>query len=196
MEQKSGRSLIQFPRVGMRTVKTVISATLVAVIYGLVNDYTSFEVNPCFACIGAVFGMGNVWKGGLQSGGNRFIGTLIGGLVVIPIYWLTHLSGLPVPEWIWVAVGLFLVLYAHQVFGANGAIQPGAVVFFVVLDTVIPERYISYTIARIIDTGIGVLVSLAINRIWPSPLEAREEAEELEKELEEVIEEIAEESAQ
>ena len=186
MEQKSGRPLIHFPGVGMRTVKTVISATLVAVIYGLVNDYTSFQVNPCFACIGAVFGMGNVGKGGLQSGGNRFI----------PIYWLTHLSGLPVPEWIWVAVGLFLVLYAHQMFGANGAIQPGAVVFFVVLDTVVPERYISYTIARIIDTGIGVLVSLAINRIWPSPLEAREEAEELEEELEEVLEEIAEESAQ
>ena len=36
--------------------------------------------------------------------------------------------------------------------------------------------------AMLIDTGIGVLVSLAINRIWPSPLEAREEAEELEEE--------------
>ncbi|MBO4929163.1 MAG: FUSC family protein [Clostridia bacterium] len=175
MEQK--KSWIKFPKVGMRTVKTVISATLVAIVYGLINDYTSLSVNPCFACIGAVFGMGNVWKGGLQSGGNRFIGTLIGGLVVIPVYWLTHLSGLPVPEWIWVALGLFLVLYAHQMFGANGAIQPGAVVFFVVMDTVIPERYISYTIARIIDTGIGVLVSLVINHIWPSPLEAKPEQE-------------------
>ena len=106
MEQK--KSWIKFPKVGMRTVKTVISATLVAIVYGLINDYTPLTVNPCFACIGAVFGMGNVWKGGLQSGGNRFIGTLIGGLVVIPVYWLTHLSGLPVPEWIWVALGLFL----------------------------------------------------------------------------------------
>ena len=75
------------------------------------------------------------------------------------------------------ALGLFLVLYAHQMFGANGAIQPGAVVFFVVMDTVIPERYISYTIARIIDTGIGVLVSLVINHIWPSPLEAKPQQE-------------------
>ena len=183
---------LHMPAIGKRVYKTCLSALIVALFY----HYVLGGRNPCFACIGAVFGMGNVWKGGLQSGGNRFIGTLIGGLVVIPIYWLTHLSGLPVPEWIWVAVGLFLVLYAHQMFGANGAIQPGAVVFFVVLDTVVPERYISYTIARIIDTGIGVLVSLAINRIWPSPLEAREEAEELEEELEEVLEEIAEESAQ
>ena len=194
MEQK--KSWIKFPKVGMRTVKTVISATLVAIVYGLINDYTDFSVNPCFACIGAVFGMGNVWRGGLQSGGNRFIGTLIGGLVVIPVYWLTHLSGLPIPEWIAVAVGLFLVLYAHQMFGAHSAIQPGAVVFFVVLDTVIPERYISYTIARIIDTGIGVVVSLVINKIWPSPLEAQQQAaileaeiDRLEEELEEVLEE-------
>lgn len=175
MEQK--KAWIQFPKVGMRTTKTVISATLVAIVYGLINDYTPLSVNPCFACIGAVFGMGNVWKDGLRSGGNRFIGTLIGGLVVIPMYWLTRMSGLPVPEWIAVAVGLFLVLYAHQMFNANSAIQPGAVVFFVVLDTVVPERYISYTIARIIDTGIGVAVSLVINKVWPSPLEDKKEPE-------------------
>ena len=200
MEQK--RPFITFPKVGMRTVKTVISATLVSIVYGLINEYTDFSVNPCFACIGAVFGMGNVWRGGLQSGGNRFIGTLIGGLVVIPVYWLTHLSGLPIPEWIAVAVGLFLVLYAHQMFGANGAIQPGAVVFFVVLDTVIPERYITYTVARIIDTGIGVAVSLVINKVWPSPLEPKQQAaileqqiDRLEEQLEDVLEEIAEEEA-
>ena len=200
MEQK--KSWIQFPKVGMRTVKTVISATLIAIVYQLINDHTPLSVNPCFACIGAVFGMGNVWKGGLQSGGNRFVGTLIGGLVVIPVYWVTHLSGLPIPEWIAVAVGLFLVLYAHQMFRANGAIQPGAVVFFVVLDTVVPERYITYTVARIIDTGIGVALSLAINKIWPSPLEPKAEAamleaqiDQLEERLEDVLEEIAEEEA-
>lgn len=177
-------------RVGMRTVKTVVSATLVAIVYGLVNDYTPLSVNPCFACIGAVFGMGNVWRGGLQSGGNRFVGTLIGGLVVIPVYWLSHLSGWPVPQWIWVAVGLFVVLEAHQIFGANGAIQPGAVVFFVVLDTVVPERYISYTVARIIDTGIGVAVSLAINRIWPSPLEPEHKVQVLEAQIDRLEDEL------
>ncbi len=179
-------------KVGMRTIKTVISATLVAIVYGLLNDYANIDCNPCFACIGAVFGMGNVWRGGLQSGGNRFVGTLIGGLIVIPIYWLVNLSGLPIPEWLGVAVGLFLVLEAHQIFGAHGAIQPGAVVFFVVLDTVVPERYISYTIARIIDTGIGVAVSLAINKIWPSPLEQTPQVQKLEEEIEELEEELEE----
>ena len=168
METHKKRSFLHFQRVGGRTLKTVISATLVAMVYGLLGR------NPCFACIGAVYGMGNVFAGGLQSGGNRFLGTVIGGLFAIPFYWLMYFSGFPVPQWVWYMIGLFLVLYVSQIFGANGAIQPGTVVFFVVLATVSTERFVSYTIARIIDTGIGVLVSLGISWIFPSPLEVKE----------------------
>ena len=74
-------------------------------------------------------------------------------------------------------VGLFLVLYISQIFSANGGIQPGAVVFYVVLYTVAEHLFVSYTINRIIDTGLGVLVSLVINHIWPSPLEGKLEQE-------------------
>lgn len=49
---------------------------------------------------------------------------------------------------------------------AHGALYPGAVVFFVVIETVVPERYISYTLARILDTGIGVLAALAVNFLF------------------------------
>lgn len=148
-----------FHKVGKRTIKTVIVATLVSFIYGLSGR------NPCFACIGAVFGMGGFFREGVKHGGNRFIGTFIGGLLAMPFYWLIHLSNWGVPKFVWISLGLFLVLYVSQMFDANGAIHPGAVVFFVVIDTVIPERYISYTIARIIDTGVGVLISLAVNAV-------------------------------
>lgn len=175
MEEKKKFKL---PPMGARMWKTVFSATLVAFLYGLVDR------NACFACIGAVYGMGNVRARGLESGGNRFIGTFIGGMLAIPFYWLVHLSGWPVPEWVWMGIGLGLVLYAHAVFGAHGAIQPGTVVFFVVLYTVVQERYISYTIARIIDTGIGVLVSYVISLLWPSPHEPAAAAAQAEEEEE------------
>ena len=167
------------PKVGLRTIKTLLSVGLVAFLYSFTDR------NPCFACIGAVFGMGRVFKGGLKSGGNRFVGTFIGGLFVIPTYWLMNFSNLPVPHWIWLMVGLFLVLYVSQILGAHDAIQPGTVVFFVVIYTVVKERYISYTIARILDTGFGVLVSLIINVFFPSPLEDKEIIDEEVKELEE-----------
>lgn len=162
------RPLIHIPRIGRRTIKTLISATLVAFVYELLG------FNPCFACIGAVYGMGSTFRGGLQSGGNRVLGTVIGGLFAIPFYWLTHLSNWPIPNWFWYAVGLFYVLFTSQMFGALGAIQPGTVVFFVVLATVTPDRYISYTLARILDTLIGVLVSLGINKLFPSVKEVTE----------------------
>ncbi len=168
MHETEKRPLIHLPHIGKRTVKTIVSATLVAFVYGILG------FNPCFACIGAVYGMGSTFRGGLQSGGNRFLGTVIGGLFAIPFYWLTHLSDWPVPNWIWLGLGCFCVLYVSQMFGALGAIQPGTVVFFVVLATVSPDRYISYTLARILDTCIGVLVSLGISKLFPSPQETAE----------------------
>ncbi len=168
MEKQERYLHFQIPRIGKRTIKTLVSATLVAFVYELLG------FNPCFACIGAVYGMGSTFRGGLQSGGNRFLGTAIGGLFAIPFYWLTHLNDWPIPDWCWYAVGLFCVLYVSQMFGALGAIQPGTVVFFVVLATVTPDRYISYTLARILDTFIGVLVSLAISKLFPSAKEVAE----------------------
>ena len=40
--------------------------------------------------------------------------------------------------------------------------------------TVTKDRYVSYTIARILDTGVGVLAGLAISRLFPAPRDARD----------------------
>ena len=149
----------------MRVIKTVFSATVVCMIYNFIGR------NPCFACIGAVYGMGGTLRGGLQSGGNRFIGTLVGGLIAIPFYWLYWTEPFGIPGWAFVAVGLFILLYISQLLGTLGGIQPGSVVFFVVLMTVAEHAFVIYTINRIIDTGIGVLFALGVNTLWPSPLE-------------------------
>ena len=66
MPENEKRPLLQIPHIGPRTVKTIASATLVAFVYGMLG------FNPCFACIGAVYGMGSTFRGGLKSGGNRF----------------------------------------------------------------------------------------------------------------------------
>ena len=70
---------IKFPKVGMRIYKTLASVLIVTLAYEFLLD----NRNPCFACIGAVFGMGTLLRDGMKFGGNRFIGTLLGGLVVI-----------------------------------------------------------------------------------------------------------------
>ena len=154
----------KLPGVGMRVVKTVISCLLVALVY----EYLLDGRNPCFACIGAVYGMGSQFQEGFHNGFNRFVGTFLGGLMVIPFYWLYVNTPFGIPNYIYMAAGLFCVIYLNLAFGANNAIQPGTVVYFVVMFTQPLTGYVSYTIARIIDTGVGVLFSLVITMLHTS----------------------------
>lgn len=153
----------------MRIFKTLGAVLLVCAAYGLLGGR-----NPCFACIGAVFGMGSFWREGVRHGGNRFLGTLLGGLVVIPFYCLYTNRPFGLPGHLYLVLGLFCVIYINLLFGAHSAIQPAAVVYFVVMFTVTKDRYVSYTIARILGTGVGVLAGLAINRLFPAPRDARD----------------------
>ena len=70
MENEKKRRL---PPVGFRTIKTIISATLIAIIYSF------FDRSACFACIGAVFGMGNRFNGGLTASAAGICGAMVFG---------------------------------------------------------------------------------------------------------------------
>ncbi len=154
----------RLPQVGLRVVKTVLSCLLVALVY----EYLLGGRNPCFACIGAVYGMGSQFQEGFHNGFNRFVGTFLGGLMVIPFYWLYENTPFGIPNYIYMVAGLFCVIYLNLACGANNAIQPGTVVYFVVMFTQPEAGYVGYTIARIIDTGVGVLFSLGITMLHPS----------------------------
>lgn len=157
------------PKIGMRVIKTLLSVLLVTLTY----DYLLGGRNACFACIGAVYAMGNHFHEGFKFGFNRFVGTLFGGLIVIPFYWLYYHHPLGIPKEFYLVLGLLCLLYLHILSGATTAIQPGAVIYFVVLFTQPVNTYIGYTIARVIDTGIGVIFSLVLNFLLPSKLDKR-----------------------
>ncbi len=153
----------KFPKPGMRIIKTVLSCLITSLIY----EFLLGGRNPCFACIGAVYGMGNEFYEGFRNGFNRFVGTLIGGLVIIPFYWLYMNTPFGIPRSFYLAIGVFFAIYINYALGAKFAIQPATVIFFVVLFTQPEGNYITYTVARIIDTGIGVLISLTISMLMP-----------------------------
>lgn len=94
------------PSVGMRTLKTALTAALLAAVYCLLDR------NPAFACIGVIFGMGADMKDSIKNGGNRLFGTLIGGLLSILLF---RLYLLPFPEgghsfWLAVLLGFGIVV--------------------------------------------------------------------------------------
>ena len=74
----------RIPGLGQRSVKTALAASLVALIYVFAGR------NPTFACIGAIFGMGSDLDNSWLNGGNRLIGTIIGGFLGIGLFWVEH----------------------------------------------------------------------------------------------------------
>lgn len=156
----------RLPKVGLRNLKTALSATLCALLYALTGR------NPTFACIGAIFGMGSDLGDSWKNGGNRLIGTVIGGFLGMGLFWVyTHLPGSASAEHFWLLpllfVGVVILIVCAQLFHWPGAVQPGGVVLCIILFNTPTDTYVAYALNRMIDTGIGVLVSLGINLLLP-----------------------------
>ncbi len=156
--------------IGLRNLKTALAATIVALFYLLIGR------DPTFACIGAIFGTGYDMKNSRLHGGNRFFGTIFGGvlgMILFRIYIIFHSEGLyPDYQFHWLMlvllfVGVIVLILVSQFFRWAGAIQPGGVMLCIILFRTPVETYISYSINRIVDTGIGVLAALLLNYLLP-----------------------------
>ena len=154
----------RLPGIGMRNIKTAIAAALCAFIYYFLDR------SPAFACIGAIFGMGGDLEQSKQHGGNRFFGTLIGGLLGIALFWVyiqVHPDGEDSLLLVLLTfIGVVILIWLCQIFWVGG-VQPGGVVLCIILFNSPVESYIPYALNRILDTGVGVGVALLVNSMYP-----------------------------
>lgn len=151
--------------IGMRNMKTALAVVFCASIYYLMDR------NPTFACIGAVFGMGSDMQTSKLGGGNRLFGTIIGGLLGMGLF-KVYISFYPEAGHhplllLLVFIGVILLIMASQFVKWPGAIQPGSVMLCIILFNTPVDTYISYSLNRIFDTAVGVIVALAINYLFP-----------------------------
>ncbi len=150
---------------GTRAAKTAVSVTLCALIYLLINR------NPTFACIGAVFGLGSDLSDSRLNGGNRLFGTIFGGfigmalfslyLIFVPSGKLT-LGMLPL-----IFIGVVALIVVANLFKWRGAVQPGGVMLCIVMFNQPVDSYVSYSLNRILDTAVGVALSLLVAYFLP-----------------------------
>ena len=162
--QETKQKKFQWPRIGMRNIKTAIAATLCALVYYF------FDRSPAFACIGAIFGMGSDYDMSKLHGGNRFFGTLVGGFIGMGLFAI-YAELFPDGSYRWfliplTCIGVVLLILACQCIWVGG-IQPGGVVLCIILFNTPVETYISYALNRILDTGIGVLAAFFVNAMLP-----------------------------
>ena len=167
----------KLPKVGMRNIKTSVTAALCAVIYYFIGR------SPAFACIGVIFGLaGNFQSGYKGGGGNRLWGTLIGGLLGIALFRL-YLVFVPDGHHtlllaLFTLVGTVILIWICTIFWVGG-VQPGGVVLCIILFNTPVDTYVAYAFNRILDTAVGVVMALAVDwlfpmgwrEIWPERLE-------------------------
>ncbi|MDE5598839.1 MAG: FUSC family protein [Lachnospiraceae bacterium] len=148
------------PGLGLRSIKTAFATMLTALLYAHFPNS-----NPTFACIGAIFGMGVNMEDSKRSGGNRFFGTIIGGFIGLGLFKVEHLIFPDGNYWlkvVMVFLGIIILIALCVRFHWPGGVQPGGVVLCIILFNT-PPNYINYAIDRMIDTGIGVIISLLVN---------------------------------
>lgn len=151
--------------VGMRNIKTALAATLCAFLYAFFNR------NPTFACIGAIFGIGNDLKNSKISGGNRLFGTIIGGFLGMLLFYV-YIQFYPEPTsnfrfmlFELLFFGIIVLVLICQKLVLPGAIQPAGVVLCIILFNTPVESYIIYPLNRIFDTAVGVMIGIGVNML-------------------------------
>lgn len=190
-DSKNGFSL---PKIGLRNIKTAIATTICALIYIIIDR------NATFACIGAVFAMNTNLQTSWETGGNRLWGTIIGGFV--GMFFFNAYKQLAAVldindaalELVTMFIGIMTMIYVSQLFRVQGSIPAGSVVFYIVMLNTPENQYVTYALNRMLDTGIGVLISLMVNVALPRELfekQVEEELSELESERERLDKDIA-----
>ena len=149
----------EFPKVGYRNLKTALAVFICMVLFELAGDK-----NPFYACIAAVICMKDTVESTFSMGKNRLIGTLLGGLIgVLFIFIVDNILFLQSINSLVTAVGVIGAIYVCNIIK-----KPGAVTILINYDG--PASY-SYAIGRSIDTSIGIIIAIFINKYINPPVE-------------------------
>lgn len=149
-------------KLGLRAIKTAIAVSICALISMFFNHEDIF----C-ACIASVICMEQTCEQTLDTGINRFIGTMIGGTV--GYFALESICSLPYYEWIRVLVlplGILMVVYLCNIINHKSAVSIGCVVIIVILSRSgsITSSTLTYVLQRICDTLLGIMVAMIVNK--------------------------------
>ncbi|MFY9213480.1 MAG: FUSC family protein [Tissierellaceae bacterium] len=138
-------------KIGMRTLKTGLSVAVSLLISELLN-----LKNPSLVGIAAIVSMQSSVNESFVAGKNRILGTFVGALVGLIFSYLLPYN------YFFLGLGIVVVIYLHNIFGWSQSLSLSAIVFLVVFLYQEDSRLI-YALNRLLDTFIGVVVSMLIN---------------------------------
>ncbi len=195
------KNIKKLPLPGMRNIKTAVSVLLCLVVYVLfpllaeiTNEFDgkffellTFIVNrqdPMFACIAAVVVMQSTVADSVSSGKSRIYGTALGAAAGL-LFLLINLS-VPVHllNILLIAIGVVFLIYVCNLLKLQNAVSISVITFLVILISIGQKSPILYAVNRLLDTGIGIVISIFVNRYLNFPFRKEKAPEEKKDETE------------
>ena len=154
---------LALPKIGARNLKTALAVTLCIGFFELIH-----RQYPFYACIAAVICLKDSHENTVKMGVNRMIGTLIGGCAGILSTFLFLKFNNYYFECIVTSLLCIVVIYICKVLKKPGSVTIACIVLLANTLLIKQEPNYIYTINRIIETFIGIIVATLVNRfIFP-----------------------------
>lgn len=149
-----------FPKIGMRNIKTAIAVLVCLVVSERIDG-----IAPFYACIAAVMSMKEDYTGSWTYGKQRLAGTLVGGILGIFILLIEEYLFSGRGEMIFLPISIILSIYLSNLLFKKDSVSISCIVLLAVTlnHNGDAEKYI-YAATRIIETFIGVIAALLVNR--------------------------------
>lgn len=144
-------------KLGMRTIKTGISVFLCAWIGAFLVDNI---LNVAIACM---LSIQDTVKDSLKAGLTRIKGTILGGIIGFIL--VSIAPGYPLV----CGLGVILTIYICNLLDLNEGISIACITFLSIHLGTISTNPINYSIDRVIDTSVGVVIGLTVNLILARP---------------------------
>lgn len=150
--------------IGLRTAKTAVSAFICIILFKVLH-----RGSPMLAVLSAVFSLRTDHKQTWKFGISRFYGNMSGGILAIILLQSYRYFTLPdYTDLILVPLGIILLILFCNRFNKTAVINSSAT-FLVIFYNIEAAVNVEYAIQRVLDTLIGAVIAMIVNRLLPSP---------------------------
>lgn len=150
-------------RLGMRTFKTSFAVALCVLLFRITGRGT-----PMIAALAAVFSLRENWRSSMKFGRSRVVGNSIGAFIAFLLIVLQQYLGWNfVVELIGVPMAILLIIAFCDHVNYNAGIIGASAAFLIIYFTVPATESLTYAFERVVDTFIGSLIAVLVNRVLP-----------------------------
>ena len=163
---------------GWRTIKTAVAVMISFAVFLPWWDWSQAqpggplqELGPFYACIAAVICMETSVHASVARGLSRIVGTLVGGGTGLLAVLLNNRFPGPLASTVIFGFFVSVAIWLCSLMRQPGACSIAAVVCCAVMFSHSGSgmEAVFYTVARMLETAVGIVVAVAVNRILPTP---------------------------